>query len=173
MDPTTLAAAVTAFLVPFLCKVGTAIADQAQQQLPNQIGQIWDAILSKFKGKPAAQSSADDLKSKADDRDNQDAFALQLKKLLKDDPAFAAELEKLLQIAQATIEIANTGSGALATQGSVAAGAGGIAIGGDVKGSVVLGNHNTVVGGQPNREDGSSVHNAPDDENQSTRKEER
>lgn len=173
MDPATLAAAATAFLVPFLSKMGESLVDQAQQKLPEEVGRVWDAILTKFKGKPAAQGSADDLKSKADDQDNQEAFALQLKKIFKDDPAFAAELEKLLLTAQTAVGIANTGSGAVATQGGTAAGAGGIAIGGGVNGNVVLGSHNTVMGGKPDRVDGSSQSHVADEGSRGAAKEDR
>ncbi len=144
MDPTTLATAVTAFLVPFLSKVGQGVAEQAQQKLPDQVNRIWDSIVARFKGKPTAEGCANDLKAQADDADNQAAFALQLKKLLKDDETFTAELEKLLHSAQTTTGNANTGNGALATHGGVASGAGGFAVGGNVGGNIVLGNYNRV-----------------------------
>ena len=41
--------------------------------------------------------------------------------------------------------IASTGSGALATGGSVAAGAGGIAVAGNVEGDIIVGNNNFKV----------------------------
>ncbi len=153
MDPATLAATVTMFLIPFLSKVGENIADQTQKQLPEKVSQVWDTIVSKFRDKPAAQGSAHDLHAQPGNPDNQEAFTVQLKKTLKDDPQFAAALEELLQTAQATVYITNTGSGAVATQNGVAGGAGGIAIRGNVGGNVVAGNNNSVI--NRNAEDGN------------------
>ncbi len=142
MDPTALAAAATAFLVPFLSKVGQGIADQAEKKLPEHVQKVWEAILAKFKGKPAAEGSAGELQAQANDQDNQDAFAVQLKKALKDDPAFAEELNRLLQTAQNADGKAAGVSGAVAGQGSVAAGH--IQVGGNIGGSLIVGSHNQV-----------------------------
>ncbi|HEX9075806.1 MAG TPA: hypothetical protein VF932_08485 [Anaerolineae bacterium] len=151
MDPAALAAAATALLVPFLSKVGQGMADQAEKKLPEQVEQIWQAVLAKFRGQPAAEASAGDLKAKANEEDNQAAFAIQLKKALKDDPAFADELTKLLQAAQNATGMTAGVSGAVASQGSVAAGQ--INVGGSVGGSVVVGSHNQVTGGGAAAED--------------------
>jgi hypothetical protein len=151
MDPAALAAAATALLVPFLSKVGQGIADQAEKKLPEHVEQIWEAVLAKFKGKPAAEASAGDLKAKADEEDNQAAFAIQLKKALKDDPAFADELTRLLQAAQNATGTTTGISGTATGQGSAAAGQ--IHVGGSVGGSVVVGSHNRVSGGGAPAED--------------------
>ena len=59
--------------------------------------------------------------------------------MLETDTTFAAEFEHLLSSAQCEVgdTIYHTGSGAVATRGSTAAGAGGIAIGGNVSGSTI------------------------------------
>jgi hypothetical protein len=142
MDPATLAASATAFLAPYLLKAGQALADQALQKLPEGVQGVWGYVMEKFKGKDAAQEAANDLASHPDDEDNQAAFRKQLKKLFED-PAVAAEFSELLNKGKESVGI-NVQSGAVAMNGSVAAGAGGIAVGGSVGGSIITGNNNSV-----------------------------
>lgn len=144
MDPVTLAATATTFLLPYLAKAGKIAIENIAKEMPDTVGVLWDKISKKFQGKPAAEGAAQDLTANADDKDNQDAFALQLRKMLKDDPDFAAEFEGLLKQAQASVNINVQGSGAAASHGGVAAGQGGIAIGGNVDGNIVMGNNNTL-----------------------------
>ena len=94
---------------------------------------LWDKISEKFQAKPAAQGAAQELVSKADDADNQEAFQVQLRKMLKEDPAFAEEMSQLVDKAQKEA-ISLQGSGAIAANGGVAAGQGGVAIQGNVTG---------------------------------------
>ena len=154
MDPITLAAAATTLLAPYLAKAGEKAAEKIGEKLPEAIGKVWNAIAAKFKGRPAAEGAANELTAKPDDTDNKEAFNVQLRKLLKDDPAFAAELERLLRTAGGDT-IFNTGSGAVATHGGVAAGAGGVAVGGNVDGAIVIGSGNTVI--QKKREGGVDI----------------
>lgn len=144
MDPTTLANATTAALAPYLIQAGETLAKQALNKLPEQAQKLWGTIIEKFDGRPAAEGAAQELVVNAEDPDNQEAFNLQLKKMLRDDPAFAEEVVRLLKAEQSNAAVQNMGSGAAASGGSVAAGAGGIAIGGNVGGSVVFGNNNTI-----------------------------
>lgn len=144
MDPTLLANAVTSFLAVALARVAQTVVDQAQQKLPEEVNRLWNSIAARFKGNSAAEGSAQDLKANAKDSDNQEAFALQLRKMLKEDPTFARELEKLYRTAQPSAGPVNEGSGAIAMQGGTASGAGGIAVGGNVGGSIILGNDNRV-----------------------------
>jgi len=131
MDPATLAASVTALLAPYLAKAGAALADEAIKKLPEAVGGLWQAVAQRFKGKPAAEGAANDLTAKADDTDNQEAFSLQLKKMLKDDPAFAEQIDGLLQKAQASV--------------SINQGAGSVGIVGNVAGNIVLGPNSTTI----------------------------
>jgi len=148
MDPATLAASVTSFLAPYLLKAGQNLADRAVEHLPDGVGKVWNYVLGKFQGKPAAEEAANDLASHADDEDSQAAFRRQLKKLLED-PSVVAELSDLLTKSKQSMGI-NVQSGAVATEGGVAAGQGGIAVGGSVSGNIVMGNNNTV-GNESNR----------------------
>jgi hypothetical protein len=141
MDPLTLATTAVSFLSPYLVKAGEKAAEQVGKKLPDTVGKMWNAITARFKDKPAAEEAVKDLVAKPDDQLNQSAFANQLRKVLESEPAFAAELERLLNSAQSEggDTIINIGSGAVATKGGVAAGAGGVAIKGDVHGDITLG----------------------------------
>ncbi|NJC97686.1 MAG: hypothetical protein C3F07_00535 [Anaerolineales bacterium] len=135
MDPATLAATVTSILVPYLTKFGENLAEDAGKKL-------WETITGKLKEKPAGAGAASDLAENTEDPDNQEAFALQLKKALKDDPDFARMVMELIEKAKAE-GITNTGSGAVATNGSISVG--GIKISGDSSGPIIIGNDNSVT----------------------------
>lgn len=137
MDPAALAAAVTALLVPYLVKAGEKLAETIGAKLPENVGKLWNTIATKLKGKPAAAEAVKDLAARPDDADNQAAFRKELKKALEEDASFAAELAQLLPAAQGETLI-NTGSGAIATHGGVAAGEGGVAVQGDVSGGITV-----------------------------------
>ncbi len=145
MDPVTLAATATTFLLPYLAKAGKIAIENIAKEMPDTVGVLWDKISSKFQGKPAAEGAAAELTSKADDEINQQAFKLQLQKVLESDPSFAQEFETLFKKAQASMNINMQGSGAVATLGGVAAGQGGIAVKGNVEGNIVLGNNATTI----------------------------
>ncbi len=149
MDPNAMAGAAASFLMPYLLKFGKNLADEAVEKLPEHVQKLWKLIKSKVDGKPAAAGAAQELAEKPDDPDNQEAFILQLKKLLKEDADFNSNMEGLLKILAesglgADKGVVNLGSGAVATGGSTAAGAGGIAVGGSVGGSIIMGSNNSV-----------------------------
>jgi hypothetical protein len=149
MDPITLAASITSFLAPYLAKAGAKLADEAIERLPSAVSTLWGAITKRFKAKPAAAEAADDLTAKPDDAESQVVFKSQLRKLLQDDPEFAQQIAGLFETAEASVKVDFQGSGAVATGGSVAAGQGGVAVNGNVSGSIVVGNQNTVSSGKP------------------------
>lgn len=140
MDPATLAATVTTLLAPYLAKLGESLMEEAGARLPDKIGKVWEMIAARFKGNPTASSIANDLVKNADETDNQEAFALQLRKILKEDEEFANSLQSLLKEAQG--QISNIGDGAIATNGSIAIGK--IEIEGDLSGNFTIGNNNPV-----------------------------
>lgn len=143
MDPVTLAATATGLLAPFLSKMGESAMEEVGAKLPEMVGKVWGAIVARFQGNPTASGAANDLAKKADDPENQETFALQLRKSLKEDPEFADMFAGLLSDAQQSIT--NIGDGAVATGASNAVGK--IEIGGDMPGNIVVGNKN-VVGDQ-------------------------
>ena len=136
MDPVTLASTVTAFLAPVLTKFGENFAEDAGKKL-------WDTIAGKFQGKPAATGAASEFAAKADDPDNQEAFTLQLKKALKEDPEFAQEIAQLVdQYRESAGGISNIKDSTVANEGSIATGS--IRIGDMNNGNFVIGNQNTI-----------------------------
>jgi hypothetical protein len=146
MDPATLAATITTLVAPYLAKFGESFMNEAGAQLPAQVSKIWGMISGRFQGNPTAVGVANDLVKKADDTDNQEAFTLQLKKLLRDDQEFAGTMQALLKEAQG--QISNVGDGVVATNGGI--GVGKVEIGRDLRGNIVIGNNNQVTDSQRN-----------------------
>jgi hypothetical protein len=141
MEPIALATAAVAFLSPYLVKAGEKTAETIGEKLPEAVGKVWNAIIAKFRGNAAAETAVKDLVEAPEDDDNQAALRKELRKVLQTDAGFTAELERLLSSAQhqSRDTISNTGSGAVATHGGVAAGAGGVAIQGNVHGNIATG----------------------------------
>jgi len=106
---------------------------QPEQTAPAPLVRMWGAILEKFQGKAAAQGALEDLLVDPGDGDNRDAFSIQLKKVLKEDPQLANLLSALIEESQ---------------KGEGKGGSGGvnIQVGGNVGGSIVVGNNNTLGG---------------------------
>ena len=138
MDPLTLATTAASFLAPYFIKAGEKAFETVSEK---SVDSLWRAITSRFKGKATAEEAVKDLVARPADGDNQAAFRKELRKVLEADPAFAVELERLLISAQhqGGDTVINTGSGAVAAKGSVAAGEGGVAVKGDVHGGITLG----------------------------------
>jgi hypothetical protein len=147
MEPLTIASTAEAFLSPYLVKVGEKAAEEVGKKLPEAAARVWNAIMTRFRGNVVAEASAKDLAEKPGDQLNQSTFTNQLRKVLEAEPTFLSELARLLEDAkrQSGNTISNTGPGAVATSGGVAAGAGGAAVGGDVQGGI-------HIGGSPKKE---------------------
>jgi hypothetical protein len=141
MDPLSLATSVVTILSPYLVKVGEKAAEEIGSILPEGVGKVWTTIMAKFRGNVVAEAAVKDFVNSPGDQLSQSSFANQLRNLLEAEPALATELARLLDEAkrQSGGTIINTGSGAVATSGSVAAGAGGMAVGGDVRGNISIG----------------------------------
>lgn len=131
MDPATLATTVTTFLVPYLTKFGENLAEDTGKKL-------WEAITSKLKEKPAGAGTASEFAEDAEDSDNQEAFAIQLKKALKDDPDFAKMVADLVNQAKSE-GISNIGSGSVATSRDI--NVGNLQ---DINGPVTIGTGNSI-----------------------------
>jgi hypothetical protein len=98
MDPQTIgviASTAVGFLASFLTKASEAAAKQVGED-------ILRTLKARFSRKPAAQEALADLEKTPDDADLQVALRVQLKKLLEEDAAFAAQLQQLLQEAGKT-----------------------------------------------------------------------
>ena len=141
MEPVTIATKAVELLSPYLVKVGEKAAEKIGGQLPAQVGKVWTAITSKFRGQPIAERAVTDWVAQPEDKDNEAAFRKELREVLKVDLPFLSELSQLLISVQRESRdmIVNTGPGAVATHGGVAAGAGGVAIKGDAHGPITIG----------------------------------
>ncbi len=139
MDPTTLASGVVSLLVPYLAKAGKTIAEKVGEDAWNtvnsKIERLYDAIENKFRGNDYANQTLKRLEEKPEDKGRQSAIESVLKEVLAEDQQFQKMLSQFLAEAKQaggdTI-IQVYGSGAAATHRGVAAGEGGIAVGGNI-----------------------------------------
>ncbi len=142
MEPVTIEKAVVAFLSSYLIEGGKAVTKKT--------GEAFLATLEQhFEDKTAAWEALKDMRNDSQDSDVQASLRLQIKKGIKADEAFAAELAGLLEkveaVTPATYQAAVYGSGAIAQgKGATAAGAGGMAVGGSVGGSIIMGDGNLI-----------------------------
>ena len=104
---------------------------RSTESAPAGLKSLWGAISKSFAGNPAAEGAVQDLLADASDPDNQAAFSIQLKKLLRNDPDFSKQIIALVEASQK--EIGRGQSGGVT-----------IHVGGNVGGSIVLGSNNTI-----------------------------
>lgn len=131
MDPAFLAASIVAWLAPYLAKAGETITQKVGEKL-------YTAIKTRVETKPVVKEALADLEKTPTDADARTIVELQLKKLLTEDKEFAAQIEKMVQEAEAERATpSNT-----ASEGGVAAGRdiSGVVNTGDVGGSVTINN---------------------------------
>ena len=138
----TVAAATSGFLLPLLKKAGEKTLEAVAGKLPDTAAKIWEVVVDKVKGNVVAHEATKQVVQQPDNKLKVDAFVNQLAQAIAEDPAFAEKLQTLLKeanVPQSVVTIKNTGSGAVATHGGVAAGEGGVAVKGDVKGDINIG----------------------------------
>jgi hypothetical protein len=136
MDPAMLAATITGLIAASLAKIGESALEEIGAKLPGNVGKIWAAIRKRFEGRPAAWGATSDLVKNAKDKDNREAFALQLKKALREDEDFADVLEALVKELHGSINTAGDNNIVV----------GDFQIGGDLSGNLTIG-HNNLIGG--------------------------
>ncbi len=144
MDPTELAQKIGAFLLPllpYLLKAGDKAAEEAGKKLGEAAWEkakaLWHKLHPKIEAKPAALEAVQEVANNPQDADAAAALRLQLRKLLSEDQALAAEIARLWGEAQA------------AGVTVIAGGDRSIAIGGSVSGSTIItGDQNKVERGQ-------------------------
>ena len=98
MDPETislLASTTVAFLSPYLARVGEAAAKRIGEDL-------YQVVKARFSKEPTAKAALEDLAGTPDDEDIQAQLRVQLKKLMKEDRKFAAQVEQMTQEANQT-----------------------------------------------------------------------
>jgi len=158
MDIGALAKEVTTLLVPlmpYLAKAGEKAVETVAQEIGKEgwgkAKTLWRKISQQTQAREAAREAVQEVIDHPTDEDAVAALRLQIKKVLAEDNSLAGEIKKLLeefrraspQHFQARLE----GSGAIAQgERSVAAGAGGVAIGGNVQGgNIITGSGNTFA----------------------------
>lgn len=148
MDLKLLADTLTIFLapaLPFLVAGGTEAVKTAGKKVGEEgaemAGRLWDLLRGKVEESPRAQGAAEEVAEAPEDADAQAGLRRQLLKILEADPTLAAEVAKILDsaghgpVSNATV----VGDGAIAQGRAVAAGKGGVAVGGDVTGDISVG----------------------------------
>ncbi|MEA3277031.1 MAG: hypothetical protein U9Q81_17440 [Pseudomonadota bacterium] len=145
MDIATLAAGLAGFLAPLIPAL-VAGAGKAAEKIGQELGEKgWEkakALWDKLRGRLGENSAAVKALAEApEDEDAQVALRVALKQVLKADSALADELAALLSQANTAVaqHVEIRGSDNVVAQGggSVAAGHGGVAVGGSVSGSVI------------------------------------
>lgn len=116
MDPITLATAATSLLAPFIKKAGAAALDKLAEQLPDTIGNVWNAITKKSE---SITDAATDLAKNPDDADNEVFLKKQLQKALEKNQEFASHLNDLVEQAKSESGINIGGDGIVADNGGV------------------------------------------------------
>ena len=149
MDVGAMATGTVALLVPYVASAGKSVAEgifkDLGQAVQAKLGTLYRAVKERFAGNDYACQSLQRLSEKPDDTGRQDALKSVLAEILEEDPGFRDELAGLLAGARRSggDEIIRVyGSGAVATQGGVAAGERGHAAGRDL-----------IIGGQSLREE--------------------
>ena len=151
MDPITTTAIVTAIAAG----AAAGASDVASQAIRDAYSGLKTLILNKFGEKPQVSASLQLVEAQPDAEPYQQALATSLDQVhAHQDPDIDAQTQALLNLLKeqgvgATYLARLEGSGAIAQDHSVAAGKGGVAIGGSVSGSVIItGNENEVITGE-------------------------
>lgn len=84
-----LATAAVSLIVQYLAKAGDRAARQAGQA-------IFDAVAARLQEKAGAQETLAELEQSPEDQDMQAALRVELRRLLAEDEAFAAQLRQLV-----------------------------------------------------------------------------
>jgi|SRR6185295_17197898 len=145
LDVALLASAAVGVLAPVLSHLLSVGAEKAAEAAGESVAEtIWAKVKGKIFGKKGAADAAAEVAAAPDDPDARELLGTHLKQILAADPDLAAEVEKLLAGAGGLHQEAHLeGDGAIAQAGpggkAVAAGQGGVAIGGDVQGGLQVG----------------------------------
>ena len=94
MDAIVLAGSAVVLLAPYLAEGGKELAKKVGGEAGDRIVRLYDKIKAKLTG-GGAEALAD-LEKQPEDADSQAALRVQIKKALEADPAFQAEVAKLV-----------------------------------------------------------------------------
>ena len=150
MDIAMLAKDVTTMvlpLMPFLVKAGEKAAEMAAQEIVkggwDKAKALWQRLWQGREKKGAVAEAVQEVINQPGDEDAAAALRLQIKKTLSEDDSLAGEIKELLEefrrVSPQYYQAQLAGSGAIAQgEEAVAAGAGGVAIGGNVQGGNII-----------------------------------
>jgi hypothetical protein len=108
MDPVSLAAVITATILPkalpYLLKLGGSMGDSFAKQAEEKFGpvawetaqSIWSKIGGKLQGKPEGQVAVEDVAKNPEDEDNVASLRKEIRKTFEEDPALTADVEKVV-----------------------------------------------------------------------------
>ena len=144
MDP--LTSAVVTLLGKYVVDKGASLLKEAGQAAVDAAAKLFEKVMGKLKADPAEAKTAERFEQNPEAM--KAAVEIAVDEKAKAEPDFAAELKKLVeefeQAKSAAVSQMVAGSGAAASDHSVAAGAGGVAfqVGGSVSGGIVIGKDN-------------------------------
>ncbi len=112
MDPQALAQLVVSVLapvLPYLLKAGEKAAEEAGKRMAadtwEQAKALWARLRPKVEAKPPAQEAVQEVAANPQDEDALAVLRWQLRKILAEDPALAAELAALLPAPSGNVTI--------------------------------------------------------------------
>ncbi len=129
MDVTSLAHDAMNYLapaLPFLLAASKTMRDKAIEKVGQSFGEegfkygksLWGKLGAKVEAQPAALEAAKDLAADPQDADNQASFRKELKKILSNDDALAAEVKQILEEAKAAgVSVVQSGDGNISSVG--------------------------------------------------------
>ncbi len=130
----TLAASGISMLTTFLAKAGQPLADKAGQAVADAVDSLFGAIKKKFKSDSYAEQALKRLQEKPESKDRQASVKDVLLEQMEKDEAFAAEVKKLIEIAQKADK-----------NGVIAWGTRSVAIGGNAQNNIIITGENSQV----------------------------
>lgn len=122
-------------LAPGIKSASDALFETIGKKAGEQVAKLLNLVTEKFQDNPVAQTALNDFVEIPEDEDSQASFRKELKKAISSDEEFAKQLKTLLEALEdsaiyPSINISQSGSGEIATQGGTIGGSGGVTIGG-------------------------------------------
>lgn len=151
IDPLTML--VVDILGKYVVDKGATLLKEAGQSAVQAAAKLFEQVMARLKADPGEARNAERFAQNPEGYKTPVAKAVAEK--VKNDPDFAAQLAALLedyQRAIITIDTSNVNTDMVATQGSAAAGEGGVAVVGSVKGGISISNQQggrSLVGDDP------------------------
>lgn len=96
----TVAASAIAILAPYIAKAGESFAEKAGEKLAEKAGALYQAIKNKFKSDTDAEQTIALVEAKPDSKARMSALEEILTDKMKEDPDFAATVNRLVEEAK-------------------------------------------------------------------------